>query len=112
MRWQLGIALLVAQAAHAEVIQVACSEYQEVMGTKAPCQSVATMPVESARWNARLFDRCLQEHGGSPLKGGVPAACTQFQEESTRRVAALPAVSDEAACKLPPWKRAKGLVCR
>lgn len=112
MRWQIGIALLVAQVAHAEVIQVACAEYQEVMATKAPCQAVATMPVDSARWNARLFDRCLHEHGSSPLKGDVPAACAQYQAEPARRVAALPAVSDEAACKLPPWKRAKGLVCK
>lgn len=114
MRTTLGVLVLMcAGAAQAATTQVPCEEYVRVMNARVACEAMPMVPVESARWQKRLYERCLSEHNFVPWKGDVPAACQALQPERAEVATATRGQpSPEAACKLPPWKHPKGLVCK
>lgn len=109
----MAAGLLVAMGVCAETIEVPCEDYQRVMNVRMACDAIPMVPVDSVRWQKRLYDRCLTEHNYVPWKGGVPAACLALQPDRSEIATATPGQpSPEAACRLPPWKRPKGLVCK
>jgi len=92
--------------ARAETIEVSCEDYQRVMNVRASCAAKPMWPVNTERWRGKLHQACMKEHQLTPMSNSDACADTAPAPR-----AEMAQVSDAAACKLPPWKRRKGLVC-
>jgi hypothetical protein len=105
--------LLVASAAfagEAEMIGVPCAEYVDVMKVRTNCEVIPVQQVNAKSWRMRLYKRCLVEHKLRPWDSAEKlAVCAENAPEEVPMPTA--ALSPES-CKLPPWKRPKGLVCK